>query len=43
MKFFQIFFLEDTKEENAVEYEITIKTADKMTAGTGKFASKCFP
>jgi len=29
-------YLEDTKEENAVEYEITVKTGDKRGAGTGK-------
>lgn len=30
-------YLGDSKDENAVEYEITVKTADKRTAGTGKF------
>ena len=28
--------LEDTKDPNSVEYEITVKTADKTGAGTGK-------
>ncbi len=30
------FILDDSNVENAVEYEVTVKTGDKRGAGTGK-------
>jgi len=35
-------YLDKSKNENAVEYEVTVRTGGKLSAGTGRFMRYLF-